>query len=408
MVIADKILESVNTDPVQSPAKVRRTLVEDKSADSKGQTRKKPREREHLAAKSLGQKDEHDPKKGTSNEIVASNTQSATVQPKAPAQATFDNLFSQSSDEPPTRPKFRDTPPPADLDADTTATIPCSEIPGRGSRRPRGSVSYAEPNLRDKMRRPTKELVDAVGAEDRVQAIRIDEIKSSGSDAGNGKNGMIRVKREYPAEAMSSLWKDLPLSTDEKRLDADNSAGPASPLNARSIQLGDNVEAERGPRTRDTSTNFDAQTSSSHDNRGIGTIAALVAGSQKARKRESDQLEQEDQNSKDVFELHTSSPSENIPKEASTASTRASRRHSSASNSLSSDTLGTARKGSMAFKGNRRKGCTLTATAKEDGLEGPGMELNTVRSVSGLQQPASQGSFGRSERSANRRRSMML
>ena len=35
----------------------------------------------------------------------------------------------------------------------------------RPSRRSRGAVSYAEPNLRDKMRRPTKELVDAVAGE---------------------------------------------------------------------------------------------------------------------------------------------------------------------------------------------------------------------------------------------------
>ncbi|EFW23386.1 hypothetical protein D8B26_006876 [Coccidioides posadasii str. Silveira] len=40
----------------------------------------------------------------------------------------------------------------------------------RQSRRSRGPVSYAEPNLRDKMRRPTEELVDAVG-EDRFRRI---------------------------------------------------------------------------------------------------------------------------------------------------------------------------------------------------------------------------------------------
>ncbi|KAI1961010.1 hypothetical protein LOZ58_003496 [Ophidiomyces ophidiicola] len=35
----------------------------------------------------------------------------------------------------------------------------------RQSRRSRGPISYAEPNLRDKMRRPTEELIDAVGSE---------------------------------------------------------------------------------------------------------------------------------------------------------------------------------------------------------------------------------------------------
>lgn len=408
MGVADKILESVNTDPLQSPVKIRKTLVDDKLADSKGQMGKKPRELEHSAAKPLSRRDEHDPKKGTSNEMVASKTQSATAEPEIPAKVLFDNLSSKSSEETSTRPKSRDTPPPADLNANATTTIAISEIPGRGTRRPRGSVSYAEPNLRDKMRRPTKELVDAVGAEDRVQVIRVDEIKSSVDDAESGKSGTIRVKREYPAEATSSVWKDLPLATDGKRMDADNGADSASPLNARSTHLGDNVAAERGPRNHDTSTEFDAQTSSSHDNRSTGTIAALVAGSQKARKREIGQLGQEDPRSRDLFELHTSSPSENILKETSPASTRASRRHSSASNSLNSDTLGPARKGSMACKGNRRKGGTLKPTAKEEGLEDTEVELSTVRSVDGLQRTASQNSFGRGERSANRRRSMML
>lgn len=51
----------------------------------------------------------------------------------------------------------RDTPPPADISSYGETSRP--------SRRARASVSYAEPNLRDKMRRPTKELLDAVSGE---------------------------------------------------------------------------------------------------------------------------------------------------------------------------------------------------------------------------------------------------
>lgn len=47
-----------------------------------------------------------------------------------------------------------DTPPPVDITSKGETSRP--------SRRNRTAVSYAEPNLRDKMRRPTKELVDAV------------------------------------------------------------------------------------------------------------------------------------------------------------------------------------------------------------------------------------------------------
>ena len=44
----------------------------------------------------------------------------------------------------------------------------------RPTRRPRGPISYAEPNLRNKMRRPTKDFVDAVGA-DRFRRDSFDE-----------------------------------------------------------------------------------------------------------------------------------------------------------------------------------------------------------------------------------------
>lgn len=51
-------------------------------------------------------------------------------------------------------PVSRDTPPPGGMGE-----------AARPSRRARPAISYAEPNLRDKMRRPTKELFDAVAGE---------------------------------------------------------------------------------------------------------------------------------------------------------------------------------------------------------------------------------------------------
>lgn len=65
-------------------------------------------------------------------------------------------LLSPSSPEPlqPIETPLGDTPPPADISSRGETSRP--------SRRNRTTVSYAEPNLRDKMRRPTKELVDAV------------------------------------------------------------------------------------------------------------------------------------------------------------------------------------------------------------------------------------------------------
>jgi len=72
-------------------------------------------------------------------------------------------LLSPSSPEPAkSRNHGRDTPPPADINADGETSRP--------SRRARGQISYAEPNLRDKMRRQTKEMVGAVAGEGKFRA----------------------------------------------------------------------------------------------------------------------------------------------------------------------------------------------------------------------------------------------
>lgn len=65
----------------------------------------------------------------------------------------------------------KDTPPPADISVHGETSRP--------SRRVRASISYAEPNLRDKMRRPTKELFDAVSGEGKF--IRSSSAHPSGS-----------------------------------------------------------------------------------------------------------------------------------------------------------------------------------------------------------------------------------
>ncbi|KAK2790880.1 hypothetical protein FQN52_005325 [Onygenales sp. PD_12] len=76
------------------------------------------------------------------------------IPPKTPAELDISSPFSTEPSG--TRQESRDTPPPS-----LTSSTAWGGT-SRPSRRSRGSVSYAEPNLRDKMRRPTKELVDAV------------------------------------------------------------------------------------------------------------------------------------------------------------------------------------------------------------------------------------------------------
>lgn len=80
------------------------------------------------------------------------------------------------------REEIHDTPPPLDISSKGETT--------RGNRRARAAVSYAEPNLRVKMRRPnTKEVFDAV--------------------AGEGKNirRTSQCQRDEPSSAPSSVAK---------------------------------------------------------------------------------------------------------------------------------------------------------------------------------------------------------
>ena len=87
---------------------------------------------------------------------------------------------------------------------------------GRGSRRARAAVSYAEPNLRDKMRRPGKELVSAIEGLSR-QA-------ESESTHARGQSEETTMAQELPTRSVS---KRQPTSQDRSE--------PASP--SRRAQL---------------------------------------------------------------------------------------------------------------------------------------------------------------------------
>ncbi|KAM0813160.1 hypothetical protein AB5N19_13152 [Seiridium cardinale] len=105
-----------------------------------------------------------------------------------------------------TREEMRDTPPPGDISSTGES--------GRVGRRARSNVSYAEPNLRDKMRRPTKQLFDAVAGEGKAMR-RTSQSKPNESSS---------VK----SEEKSSGWKPLPAKSLSDTEKADDIA--ASPL----------------------------------------------------------------------------------------------------------------------------------------------------------------------------------
>ncbi|CAN8103544.1 unnamed protein product [Discula destructiva] len=79
--------------------------------------------------------------------------------PQEPATPSADpgQILSNTPDTKPAQEDLKDTPPPPDISVHGETSRP--------SRRARPAISYAEPSLRDKMRRPTKELYDAVKGE---------------------------------------------------------------------------------------------------------------------------------------------------------------------------------------------------------------------------------------------------
>ncbi|KAL6247476.1 hypothetical protein RBB50_005822 [Rhinocladiella similis] len=94
---------------------------------------------------------------------------------------------------------------------------------GRGSRRARPAVSYALPNLRDKMRRPTKELVGAVEGIEKQRdhsgrsSIRLSSVDRVNSEEPQSAAGPIKQEK---TAGMDDKWKELPLKKEE----------PTSPL----------------------------------------------------------------------------------------------------------------------------------------------------------------------------------
>jgi hypothetical protein len=82
---------------------------------------------------------------------------------------------------------------------------------GRGSRRARAAVSYAEPNLRDKMRRPGKELVGAVeGIDKRSREESVDRERGRSEDPTPRVSQVKQERLDIPAD-----WKKLPHAKEE-------------------------------------------------------------------------------------------------------------------------------------------------------------------------------------------------
>ncbi|KAL2160073.1 hypothetical protein VTH06DRAFT_1728 [Thermothelomyces fergusii] len=154
------------------------------------------------------------------------------------------SLPSENPSSPATPPRsaqremLHDTPPPADISSTGETSRP--------TRRARIPISYAEPNLRDKMRRPTKELFDAVTGEGKYAHRMALQLKSDGHQSA--PTSVTKAK----AEPGSSTGGSSKTSFSADRAHTAQQQAPPSPLaqkDALPDSLQNTVVMERRKRT---------------------------------------------------------------------------------------------------------------------------------------------------------------
>ena len=388
----------MNTDPTNSPLKVSRP-GKDKVAEAKDDLTKIARERNRPKDKTRPEK----PNIARDKVMATKDTElrkPLEAPPETPAPPPAD-LFSPGPSEPSaSRPDSRDTPPPPDLGPDTgTGSF------GRASRRPRGSVNYAQPNLRDKMRRPTKELVDAVGAEERAWMAK----------AADDASEPVVIKQEEDADAIPT-WK-----TNAPKMDQRTRPEPTSPLGNKigAADLPASVITERRRRTVVPALKDDAIDPVKPASGAASAIAALTAGTQRSKRRgeeePSEDIERreptrEPTEKTSIYEFAGSSPADPSGKDGNDAgreelakATRSSRRHSSVPASSEPG------KGSIMIsrRGDRRRE-TLGAKQPRESAEIEEGSTSGTKCVLELGAGSEEVAVGRGERAASRRRSMMI
>ena len=392
--MTNKGLESVNTDPLHSPTKMKKAIANDKISDGKHSASGKPRDQNQSIERPLNRK--HERRRDYTYEQVQTTGKSARVSPEAPAAPQLDHPPLHSCEPSAVRPESRDTPPPPDLNHETAAANAFGMV-GRVTRRPRGMVSYAEPSLRDKMRRPTKELVDAVGADDRPQIIKVQQ---KPTEPGYDKMQTMIVKQEDLGEDRN--WKSLPIAT-KCESQAFMGTESTSPLTSKSNATEGHppVALANHPEEYSTSIEQSERPVNAVSNAG-STIAALVSGTQKVKKREEKGAMKKTE-PKDIFELH-SSPRNESTGATTTAPIRGSRRHSGVSTNVDVKNGRTGSDGPASRRGERRRESTTRVTIGSRKGECGMKELKSISSVADLVETG----MSRAERAASRRRSMML
>lgn len=381
--------KTANTDMTNSPKKNSKQALSDDISSGKGEILKK----DHLKEKPRERKAEPLRIKPTAEPVVT--TTNIDPEPETPAAP---DLFSPpASGSPAIRAESRDTPPPPDLGPGIEGQRP--------SRRARGSVSYAEPNLRDKMRRPTKELVDAVTGEGKAQRLSIVKLESDAPSTAR------KIKEEPEAD---DAWKTLHSTS----MVNEYSKSPLiDKVNSRETMPGSPTTQQHHRRSsiHQASENELPRSGSS------SAISALLGGPRKFRQEQSERGEAKDSLNKaiaklDIYEFTGSSPREpsdsRIPAVKADWHVLRTRRPSSNTQELVAANTAESSDGEQTSRApvtsSRRRQSMMGLGASASNAESEGQKQADELRKSNSHSLLNEGSEARRERVSARRRSMML
>ena len=282
-----------------------------------------------------------------------------TTEPETPAPEQ-DILSAPCTAPSTTRHLTRDTPPPQNINAEGDGARP--------SRRARAAVSYAEPNLRDKMRRPTKELVDAIviadGKSSRQSSVQLEEQAPT----------TAKVK---PEPEDDDAWKS--------KLPTASALYSNSPLLAKTTEPTERNTRERVARRRTIDVREEDDDAQIKSGSGVELQALMAAGKRKSMEGGKDIYDFEDTDV--TIEAHKSRPSATAEDALSSVSSKVSssrRRQSALATSSGATSLGDKERLASKEMSLKRSSSTIMGGKSADGEE------------------------PRSDRLGARRRSMML
>ncbi|KAF2809654.1 uncharacterized protein BDZ99DRAFT_520989 [Mytilinidion resinicola] len=397
-----KILGSkpVNTDPILSPKKPKPTPSEKPDA-------KKPSKPSSRSQRLPNRRPRFEPVEVAPIQTEPVEEPVEFLPPKTPAT---DNMFSPPTNPSTQRPETRDTPPPADLNPSGTSND-ANGLAGRAARRARPQVNYAEPNLISKMRRPTKELADAVGP-------KPEDRRSMSAEPATSDRSKLRdvvVKREKE-EGSDSAWKRLQKPNEAERDEVGEKDSPLSKKAGRQMaQAGQQGGNDLVPPTQYPSATAHAisklVSATANSRRKSVQIAEADRGPERIDRSQEHPQEKDMAKDKDglaIYDFTDSSPTDAPTTGRSridlAKQTKTSRRHSSVP---ASGTLPSILKQPSTSRSSSSS--NLAGKSVDERKSSSTMKRSSNTTSSGVASgDESAGVSGREGRAAGRRRSMMM